>query len=515
MNPTPPPVQPLAAQQPLPLRMKDSEYPGSPITSSAAAGGSGDAASDYELPIPTVDQGFNILLAMPPSIFQTKLERELTRRGYQPLLARRSDELLKLLHTLPARLLILDRLPGVANNYIFCKECLALHPALNILLLADRLTGLADARRLMALRYGALDMISRDEADIGRLVERIEVLIPPPIPQDRAKGTAEPGPAGSATGASTATENRPPRRSWLQSVLSALQRPVLDRSAETESAEAVQKIGARLVSRKLITEEQLAIALQEQKILGLRLGEVCVYAGWISYADLLMVLDRPQHLLGQILVASGHLSFAQLRIALQEQEETGQHLATIIHGHHWVSREVLAQALNEQRRLEQTTPPPAELEPPPAPPPAASDDGPTEGTLAAAQAWAATLARRASLLCSRNQLAEASHLLQGGLQRFPNHPGLLLAHAVVLHRQGQIGEAAQVLEGLVQQQPQSAAALTLLGTVRRALQDRTGARQAYSRAYQILSQGHRRDEAQRIQAVLAELEAEGSTGNPR
>ncbi|MBD2103137.1 tetratricopeptide repeat protein [Leptolyngbya sp. FACHB-261] len=471
---------------------------------------------NYNLPIPSVDRTVNILLAMPPGAIQRTLESELVRRGYRPILVSRADQLLGLLQVYPSRLLILDRLAGVANPYIFCKECLALHPSLNILLLVDQLTNPKDARRLMALRFGALDMVSRDEAHIGRLVERIEVLIQPPNPVNESAPESEAQKSEGKTDDPTPAllePNRPGQGkrllTWFSSMVEALQRPIRKREGDVETLpnDESQKIGARLVNRKLITEEQLAMALQEQKILGLKLGEVCIYAGWLSYADLLLVLDRPQHLLGQILVSSGYLSFAQLRLALQEQQETQQHLATIIHNHHWVSKEVLVQALHEQQRLQQlditkdktdykvaedleaapdlTTPPLEDKD---------LDD------------WINLTARRASILYSRNQLDEASKLLQAGLARSPKHPGLLLGYSVVLSRQGQFAQAARLLETLTRVQPESAAALTLLGTVSLSLQDRPRARQAYARAYVLLSKQKRTAEASRIRQVIEQLE---------
>ncbi len=466
---------------------------------------------NYSLPAPSADQTVNVLLAISPGPVQQLLEGELVRRGYRPILVNRADQLLGLLQMYPSRLLILDRLPDVANPYVFCKECLALHPSLNILLLVDRLTNPRDARRLMALRFGALDMVSSEVSSLGRLVERIEVLVQPPhaaseSPNQRVRQRSEEaqGPAQLPSG------NAP--RSWLNSLVAALPWPMRQRQSDPADSpgEDTLKLGARLVSQRLISEDQLAYALQEQKILGLRLGEVCIYLGWLSYADLLLVLEQPQHLLGQILVASGYLSFAQLRLALQEQQETQQHLATIIHSHHWVSREVLKQALQEQQRLQGAASSSVEDGFGPRLLPASTGRPQRSDRASPAadpeQAKIDQIARQASILCGLERLSEARQLLQEGLAQYPQHPGLLLGYGVVLNRQGELAKAAQVLETLSQVQPESSAALTLLGTIYVALSDKPRARQVYARAYVLLSKQKRPVEARRVREALDKLE---------
>jgi hypothetical protein len=113
------------------------------------------------------------------------------------------------------------------------------------------------------------------------------------------------------------------------------------------------RLGALLVSQNIITEEQLANALEEQRQKPyLRVGEILFGRGFINFAQLEELLEQQytDMRLGQLLIRKGHLTAEQLEIAMQEHEETGMLLGHLIVRLGFCSHENIQRVLAEQRR---------------------------------------------------------------------------------------------------------------------------------------------------------------------
>ena len=101
-------------------------------------------------------------------------------------------------------------------------------------------------------------------------------------------------------------------------------------------------IGQRLVEAGFIDETQLEEALSLQADTGLLLGEVCLLKGWMNYKNLKACLPEVRSKLGEKLIASGLISMEQLWLALLEQRITGLRLGEIIVNRGWVDRATMA-----------------------------------------------------------------------------------------------------------------------------------------------------------------------------
>jgi len=145
------------------------------------------------------------------------------------------------------------------------------------------------------------------------------------------------------------------------------------------------KIGIILVQKKLISENQLHIALSEQEKTGQKLGEILIQKQWLTSQQLKETLEQQkwyrrlfrfcmetleiplplQNLsnkqtkqpssynikLGAILVNKGYINSLELEKALQKQQDTRQKLGEILIEKGFISQEELEIALNEQKRL--------------------------------------------------------------------------------------------------------------------------------------------------------------------
>lgn len=113
--------------------------------------------------------------------------------------------------------------------------------------------------------------------------------------------------------------------------------------------------GDYLVSRGLVTREQLCEALKDQRTRPhLRIGELLVSSGHLSADDLLLSLRdfNIQLRVGELLLGSGHLSFLQMMQALEEQRVFGGRLGEILIRLGFCSHQEVASALELQRVLQ-------------------------------------------------------------------------------------------------------------------------------------------------------------------
>ena len=144
-------------------------------------------------------------------------------------------------------------------------------------------------------------------------------------------------------------------------------------------------IGALFVEKRLITQEQLEIALEEQRRTGERLGEILVERFGVSRLDLADALaeqwaeyerqgteeqqvppsespaafvlaeertaapeEAPKRPIGEIFLERGMVSSEELEYALDEQRESGRRLGEILVAKGNLSRLELASALADQ-----------------------------------------------------------------------------------------------------------------------------------------------------------------------
>ena len=137
-----------------------------------------------------------------------------------------------------------------------------------------------------------------------------------------------------------------------------------------------QPLGALLVAKGLLTENQLQWALSEQQRTGRLVGEILVESGTISAFTLARALTEQHGVelqaagtaepdgssrlrtawrpLGKVLVEKGYLTKAELRRALAEQRESGGRrlLGEILVAEGFLSGISLARALAEQNGVE-------------------------------------------------------------------------------------------------------------------------------------------------------------------
>lgn len=121
---------------------------------------------------------------------------------------------------------------------------------------------------------------------------------------------------------------------WVQRDFSNVQDALL-------AAAGIRKmLGELLLSARIITPEQLAKALDEQKKTGEKLGEVLVRLGYITQRQLDITLSFQSQMgkagapsclsLGQLLISSGYITHEQLEDALERQRETGKKLGEVL-----------------------------------------------------------------------------------------------------------------------------------------------------------------------------------------
>lgn len=117
-------------------------------------------------------------------------------------------------------------------------------------------------------------------------------------------------------------------------------------------------LGRYLVEAGLLTPSQLKTALSEQKVSGLRLGEIVVRKRWIKQQTVeflmenLLMRDRAfvqtdDKRLGHYLVEAGLLTQAQVKTALSEQNETGLRLGELIVKKGWIKEQTLEFLIKE------------------------------------------------------------------------------------------------------------------------------------------------------------------------
>ncbi|HEY9614266.1 WecB/TagA/CpsF family glycosyltransferase [Allocoleopsis sp.] len=113
-----------------------------------------------------------------------------------------------------------------------------------------------------------------------------------------------------------------------------------------------QHLGRYLVEAGLLTPSQLKTALSEQKVSGLRLGELIVRKKWLKQqtVEFLMekllirkqvVVQTDDKRLGHYLVEAGLLSPSQVETALSEQNKTGLRLGELIVKKGWIKEQTI------------------------------------------------------------------------------------------------------------------------------------------------------------------------------
>ena len=95
-------------------------------------------------------------------------------------------------------------------------------------------------------------------------------------------------------------------------------------------------IGQRLIEAGYLTRQQLHEALNVQEETALLLGEVCILRGWLTYDQLRQCLPSVRSRIGSKLLAAKLITMEQLWLAILEQRETGQRLGTILVNRGWV-----------------------------------------------------------------------------------------------------------------------------------------------------------------------------------
>ena len=130
--------------------------------------------------------------------------------------------------------------------------------------------------------------------------------------------------------------------------------------------EKTRRLGEILLNEKLITEEQLALGIEKQRITKKKLGEILTDLGFIREENLMRALSSqlgspirefpvPQapaalkgHKLGEILIKGNLLSREQLAKAIEEQKKSNKRMGEILTESGYVTEEKLAWALSVQ-----------------------------------------------------------------------------------------------------------------------------------------------------------------------
>ena len=103
-----------------------------------------------------------------------------------------------------------------------------------------------------------------------------------------------------------------------------------------------QKLGELLLAEGKISASQLAIALQEQKLHGGRLGTILVSLGYVTTEDINKAIPPPPPTrLGERLIENGAITEEQLREALAYQQENGGLLGEALVALGYTSSEII------------------------------------------------------------------------------------------------------------------------------------------------------------------------------
>jgi MSHA biogenesis protein MshE len=110
-------------------------------------------------------------------------------------------------------------------------------------------------------------------------------------------------------------------------------------------------IGELLIKERLVSPGQLQTALEEQKRTGQRLGSVFIDKGIVTEKAIVETLARPGKVrLGELLVREKLITQDQLQTALDEQKRTGRRLGRSLIDKGVVTEEAIAEALARQFR---------------------------------------------------------------------------------------------------------------------------------------------------------------------
>lgn len=110
--------------------------------------------------------------------------------------------------------------------------------------------------------------------------------------------------------------------------------------------------GGFLVSKRLITQEELETALQvQEQEPHLRIGEILVRRGCLTNVQLFTALreQKLQIRIGEFLIHQGSVGFLQMLEALEEQSKNGLPLGTILVELGFCSKDDVDSALNAQQ----------------------------------------------------------------------------------------------------------------------------------------------------------------------
>ncbi len=112
-----------------------------------------------------------------------------------------------------------------------------------------------------------------------------------------------------------------------------------------------QKLGELLLDEGKISASQLAIALQEQKLHGGRLGTILVSLGYVTTEDINKAIPPPPPTrLGERLIENGAITEEQLREALAYQQENGGLLGEALVALGYTSSEIIERNLQVLNR---------------------------------------------------------------------------------------------------------------------------------------------------------------------
>ncbi|MBC7545391.1 MAG: hypothetical protein H7338_21910, partial [Candidatus Sericytochromatia bacterium] len=113
------------------------------------------------------------------------------------------------------------------------------------------------------------------------------------------------------------------------------------------------RMGQLLLNLGMLTVAQLSEALKIQESAGGRLGEILITHGFIQREQMHAILKakRDSLLLGQLLVSAGHITDAQLQMAMKEQADTSQLLGNILVQRGFCQEITLKSALRRQGYL--------------------------------------------------------------------------------------------------------------------------------------------------------------------
>ncbi|WP_282939559.1 glycosyltransferase family 2 protein [Paenibacillus sp. RC67] len=113
------------------------------------------------------------------------------------------------------------------------------------------------------------------------------------------------------------------------------------------------RLGDLLVEERLITEQQLAAAVEEQRKLGGRLGDIVAEMGFAQKEQIAAIMNRQSHKgrLGDMLVETGAITQEQLNQALDFQRKSGGMLGDILMSLRYIEPERLYRHIATQNNL--------------------------------------------------------------------------------------------------------------------------------------------------------------------